>query len=64
MGVVAIVFTISVGFRRYFTRSMAKGLPTNIVSTGKGLGETEELGEGPVGVGPMLPVMLIWITKE
>jgi hypothetical protein len=43
---------------------MAKGLPTNIVSTGKGLGETEELGEGPVGVGPMLPVMLIWITKE
>lgn len=58
LGLVTIVFTVSVGFRRYFTRSIAKGLPTYIVSTGKGLGETDELGEGPVGVGPMLIVTL------
>lgn len=65
LGLVMIVFTVSVGLRRYFTRSIAKGLPTKIVSTGKGLGETEELGEGPVGVGfgPMFAITLTWMTK-
>ena len=65
LGLVTIPFTVSVGFCRYFTRSIAKGLAINIVSTGKGLGETEELGEGPVGVGPgpMLIITLSWTTK-
>lgn len=65
-GLVVSVFTVSVGSRKYLTRSIAKGLPTYIVSLGKGLGETDELGEGPVGVGlgPIPIVTSSSITKE
>lgn len=58
-----IEFTVSAGFCRYFTRLIEKGLPTYNVSTGKGLGDTEELGEGAVGVAPPLIITLSWMTK-